>query len=230
MDCRNGVLFSDKNYTLQYNVNRISKQNNVFVAMSKDYDDFFVKIIEYKPHFIIIDMDTIELPYGMLKAIANRKIFKVESVFIFSSKIKYEVDGARDINYSTLSRILEKSDNVTLVDLSQDEKMSERINKLLLGYGFSTKHLGFTYIKDLLISVLQDNACFKSFNSMLYPKVACRFSTTNSCVERNIRNAICFAYKNNKEGLSALFLKDKIPSVREVLFFFIDKLKIKHDA
>lgn len=95
---------------------------------------------------------------------------------------------------------------------------------MLIEYGFSTKHLGFVYLKEILLDILGDNSVFKSFNGSIYPKLACRFSASVASVERNIRNAIAYVYNKRKEFVNKIFKKNKAPSIREVVFYFVDIL------
>lgn len=40
MDCQNGLLFSNKNFELSFNLNKIIKSTNTYVTYAKDYDEF----------------------------------------------------------------------------------------------------------------------------------------------------------------------------------------------
>ena len=61
MDCQNGLLFSNKNFELSFNLNKIIKSTNTYVTYAKDYDEFFTKLMNFKPDFVIFDLDTVNL-------------------------------------------------------------------------------------------------------------------------------------------------------------------------
>lgn len=229
MDCQNGLLFSNKNFELSFNLNKIIKNTNTYVTYAKDYDEFFTKLMNFKPDFVIFDLDTVSLPFEMLKTFVDKKVFNLKGVFFFSTTKNYsEIDGGNNLNYSNLEKVLDVCNDtnnfVIRANLEKNEQLSSKITKMLIGYGFSTKHLGFAYIKEILIQILGDNAAFKSFNGKVYPKLACRFSASVASVERNIRNAITYVYKNRKEQFDKTFQKHKAPSIREVVFYLVDLL------
>lgn len=227
MDCQNGLLFSNKNFELSFNLNKTIKSTSTYVTYAKDYDEFFTKLMSFKPDFVIFDLDTINLPFEMLKTFVNKKVFNLKGVFFFSTKNCSGIVGGIDIDYSNLEKILEVCDCPNFEnkpELKKDEQLSSKITKMLIGYGFSTKHLGFAYIKEILLDILDDNAALKSFNGKVYPKLACRFSASVASVERNIRNAITYVYKKRKEQFDKAFQKHKAPSIREVVFYLVDLL------
>ena len=86
MDCQNGLLFSNKNFELSFNLNKIIKSTNTYVTYAKDYDEFFTKLMNFKPDFVIFDLDTVNLPFEMLKTFVNKKVFNLKGVFFFSTK------------------------------------------------------------------------------------------------------------------------------------------------
>ena len=229
MDCQNGILFSNKNYELYFNLNKIIKGQNIYVTYAKECGEFFTKLMNFKPNFVIFDLDTINLPYDILKTFVDKKVFNLKGVFFFSTTKNYsEIDGGNNLNYSNLEKVLDVCNDtnnfVIRANLEKNEQLSSKITKMLIEYGFSTKHLGFVYLKEILLDVLGDNSVFKSFNGSIYPKLACRFSASVASVERNIRNAITYVYKNRKEQFDKTFQKHKAPSIREVVFYLVDLL------
>lgn len=231
MDCQNGLLFSNKNFELSFNLGKITQSSKTFVSFAKDCDEFFSKLIGFKPDFVIIDLDTISLPPDMLKTLVNKKIFNIKEVFFFSEKRHAGIKGGIDLNYSNLGEVLcvcgSHHNVLRTEDLKKNEHLSSKITKLLIGYGFSTKHLGFAYIKEILIDILGDNSALKSFNGNVYPKLACRYCASVASVERNIRNAINYVYKSRKEEIDEIFHKDTSPSIREVMFYLVDILMVE---
>lgn len=230
MDCQNGLLFSNKNFELSFNLGKVTQSTKTYVTFAKDYDEFFSKLMSFKPDFVIIDLDTTNLPVDMLRSFVNKKVFNIKEVFFFSSTKHLGIKGGIDLDYSNLADILcvaSSHDCARTAELKKDEHLSSKITKLLIGYGFSTKHLGFAYIKDILFDILGDNSALKSFNGNVYPKLACRYCASVASVERNIRNAISYVYKSRKEEIDEIFHKHTSPSIREVMFYLVDILMIE---
>lgn len=230
MNCQNGLLFSNKNFELSFNLGKVTQSTKTFVTYAKDYDEFFSKLMSFKPDFVIVDLDTINLPVDILKTLVNKKIFHIKEVFFFSSKRHSGIKGGTDIDYSNLNSVLcvadENHEGERIEELKRNEQLSAKITKLLIGYGFSTKHLGFAYIKEILIDILGDSSALKSFNGNVYPKLACRYCASVASVERNIRNAITYVYKSRKEEIDEIFHKNTSPSIREVMFYLVDILTV----
>lgn len=61
-----------------------------------------------------------------------------------------------------------------------------------------TKLLGYSYLKEAIQQVYEDPDLIGAFTTVLYPKIATKFQTTPSRVERAIRHSIETSYKNNK--------------------------------
>ncbi len=228
MYCQNGILFSNKNYELSFNVEKVIKGKKVYLTYSKDYEDCISKITTYKPTFLIVDIDTIKLPHEVLKTFANQGVYNLSCVFFFSTTSKSEIDGVINLSYSNLGDILSIPDRINMdyLNLKKDEEFSKKVTQLLICYGFSTSHLGFAYLKEILFNLLGDSANFKSLNGYVYPKIANQYSTSVPSIERNIRNAIIKAYKIQKEAMDQVFHKNKKPSTREILFYFKDLLSV----
>lgn len=86
MDCQNGILFSNKNYELYFNLNKIIKGQNIYVTYAKECGEFFTKLMNFKPNFVIFDLDTINLPYDILKTFVDKKVFNLKGVFFFQQR------------------------------------------------------------------------------------------------------------------------------------------------
>lgn len=47
--------------------------------------------MNFKPDFVIFDLDTVSLPFEMLKTFVNKKVFNLKGVFFFSTKTILEL-------------------------------------------------------------------------------------------------------------------------------------------
>jgi len=73
---------------------------------------------------------------------------------------------------------------------------SEKIMTHLLGLGFTYKHSGLVFLKEVIKLAVTNNGIISSLHNDFYPVLAKRYNCSVFCVERNIRNAIDYAWKN----------------------------------
>ena len=71
-----------------------------------------------------------------------------------------------------------------------DNKMVQRISKLLHDLGMPSHIKGYQYIRDAILMMHQDSGYIGGITKVLYPEIARRYDTTASRVERAIRHAI----------------------------------------
>lgn len=93
---------------------------------------------------------------------------------------------------------------------------------------------GYHYLREAILSSIQDPELLESVTKLLYPSVAKRFDTTSSRVERAIRHAIEIAWdRGNLDTLNAFFgytvntCKGK-PTNSEFIALITDKLRLQH--
>ena len=68
--------------------------------------------------------------------------------------------------------------------------------RILKALGVPASLLGYKYLQDAVVLVLEDPTILKYMTKGLYPKVAEKNSTTGSRVERAMRHAIEFVFNN----------------------------------
>ena len=93
---------------------------------------------------------------------------------------------------------------------------------------------GYHYLREAILSSIEDPELLESVTKLLYPTVAKRFDTTSSRVERAIRHAIEIAWdRGNLDTLNAFFgytvntCKGK-PTNSEFIALITDKLRLQH--
>ena len=93
---------------------------------------------------------------------------------------------------------------------------------------------GYHYLREAILSSIEDPELLESVTKLLYPTVAKRFDTTASRVERAIRHAIEIAWdRGNLDTLNAFFgytvntCKGK-PTNSEFIALITDKLRLQH--
>ena len=75
-------------------------------------------------------------------------------------------------------------------------------SKTLLALGFLSKHLGYTYLQQAIVSIAQNPE--QSFTKEVYPAIAAAYNCEQSSVEHAIRTSISCAWK---KGDNALWLQ-----------------------
>lgn len=109
----------------------------------------------------------------------------------------------------------EKIKNVIEDNNKSDEKNLEMIvTNIIHDIGIPAHLNGYRYIREAIIMVLNDWELIYKITKKLYPKIACKFKTTPSKVERGIRHAIEVAW-----------LKGKIETLQEIFGYTVSERK-----
>ena len=80
------------------------------------------------------------------------------------------------------------------------------ITELLLSLTFSTKHNGFSYLREAILLMSKDPA--QSVTKVLYPAVAHTFGCQKENVERSIRTAMDYAWERGNHELWCKYFPD----------------------
>lgn len=92
---------------------------------------------------------------------------------------------------------------------------------------------GYSYVRSAIMMVLDDSGLLGAVTKELYPKIAKRYSTTNSRVERAIRHGIEVAFeRGDPDVLTGYFgnicrLGKRKPTNSEFIAMISDKLRLK---
>ena len=77
----------------------------------------------------------------------------------------------------------------------EDQKINQKkITTMLMNIGVPVKSKGFEFIRRAITIAVSRPETLSSLTKKLYPEVAKSAGTTISCVERNIRYALCNAW------------------------------------
>lgn len=102
------------------------------------------------------------------------------------------INGSKELKeclYDTLFLRRENSVSVKQEVMLQ-EKTIMKITEYLHMMGMPRHILGFTYIREAVYICIEDPEALKPITKELYPRIAKKFKTTSSRVERAIRHAI----------------------------------------
>lgn len=114
------------------------------------------------------------------------------------------------------------------------ENMEIVVTDVIHQLGVPAHIKGYHYLREAILSSIEDPELLESITKLLYPTVAKRFDTTSSRVERAIRHAIEIAWdRGNLDTLNAFFgytvntCKGK-PTNSEFIALITDKLRLQH--
>lgn len=114
------------------------------------------------------------------------------------------------------------------------EDMEVVVTEIIHQLGVPAHIKGYHYLREAILSSLEDKELLESVTKMLYPTVAKKFDTTSSRVERAIRHAIEIAWdRGNLDTLNSFFgytvntCKGK-PTNSEFIALITDKLRLSH--
>lgn len=114
------------------------------------------------------------------------------------------------------------------------EDMEVVVTEVIHQLGVPAHIKGYHYLREAILSSLEDKELLESVTKMLYPTVAKKFDTTSSRVERAIRHAIEIAWdRGNLDTLNSFFgytvntCKGK-PTNSEFIALITDKLRLQH--
>ena len=117
---------------------------------------------------------------------------------------------------------------------SKSEFLKVEISSILHEIGIPANILGYRYLRDAILLVIEEPTAIDGITKLLYPRVAKLNNTTHSRVERAIRHAIEVAWdRGNEEVLDSYFgctiQNDRgKPTNSEFIAMITDKLKLKY--
>lgn len=93
-----------------------------------------------------------------------------------------------------------------VVDDKPRENMEAEVTRIMQEMGVPAHFKVYQYLREAIISVVKEVALLEAVTKELYPKVAVKYKTTPSRVERGIRHAIELAWdRGNVESVNKFF-------------------------
>jgi len=86
-------------------------------------------------------------------------------------------------------------------ELTNDFSLEEYVSKTMISLGVPAHLKGYRYLRSAIIMAINDIQVVGSVTKLLYPEVAKLYDTTNSKVERAIRNAIEISWERGNPDL-----------------------------
>lgn len=216
------------------------------VTRPKDGVVLFETIKNDSPDVVVVDailphMDAIEL-IKKVQALGGKKPeFIVTSSYdnpfiekqIMQNGASYFMLKPFDVN-SLGDRIMSLVQGTGVNTQEEVKDMEVIVTEVIHQLGVPAHIKGYHYLREAILSSLEDKELLESVTKMLYPTVAKKFDTTSSRVERAIRHAIEIAWdRGNLDTLNSFFgytvntCKGK-PTNSEFIALITDKLRLQY--
>lgn len=239
--CKNVILFSKGDYNLSELIKFICRENKTNLAYCRSLPDLLVANSESMPEIVFHDEESIQFNYNLYKDFKSSKKFHMPYYVVITRNVeKFNFDDDNILildknNYANkaaevIHTVKEKKSEVLTEEAKLNIKkiVSEYLNEL----GLTTNYLGYGYIKELVIDIVEDKRKLKSFNTKLYPELAMKYNTQVINIERNVRNAINVAIKYCKNrkmydeimGYGNIVKNHKVPSNKQFITWLVEKV------
>lgn len=241
------VLIGDDSVEFGINCASVLRSMGMYaVTRPKDGGVLFETIKNDSPDVVVMDailphMDAIEL-IKKVQALGGKKPeFIVTSSYdnpfierqVMQGGAAYFMLKPFDVN-SLGDRINALIQGTALDNDEGSEDMEVVVTEIIHQLGVPAHIKGYHYLREAILSSLEDKELLESVTKMLYPTVAKKFDTTSSRVERAIRHAIEIAWdRGNLDTLNSFFgytvntCKGK-PTNSEFIALITDKLRLSH--
>lgn len=204
--CKNAILLSKNDMNMAESLKMICREKKVNLAYCRNLPELINVNNTSMPEIVFCDGETINFDYKLFVEFKNSKLFHIPKFVIISNNLSkipnYEFIVLIDKNnyIENCRQILDNISEKECESLSENKKNEIRrnVSNYLNELGITTNYLGYSYIKEIVVDIIEDKRRLKSFNSKLYPTVAMKFNTAIINIERNIRNAINVAVKSSK--------------------------------
>ncbi len=187
--------------------------------------------------------------YIMLSAVGQDKITQravslgAEYYVVKPFDIEILIKRIRDIKFFKPSQdggntIIAREQKQQYIELSKDERKKEEnlealVTNVIHEVGVPAHIKGYQYLREAIMMVVNDIDVINQITKSLYPKIAYKFETTPSRVERAIRHAIEVAWgRGQQEAVENIFgytisaAKGK-PTNSEFIAMIADKLRLE---
>lgn len=196
-------------------ISTMNCQKPIFIMLSAvGQDKITQKAITLGAEYYVVKPFDIEL---LIKRIREIKFFKPEqqnNTFITRDSKKMYID-------------------VDVSKVGTDRNLEALVTNLIHEVGVPAHIKGYQYLREAIIMVVKDIDVINQITKSLYPKIASKYSTTPSRVERAIRHAIEVAWGRGDQvivekifGYTISAAKGK-PTNSEFIAMIADKLRLE---
>ena len=117
--------------------------------------------------------------------------------------------------------------------LFKEESFETKVTNIMHTVGIPAKLKGYQYIREAILLFINNGDATNKITKDIYPKIAEKFNTTPTRVERAIRHALEISWEHNKAAISSLIFgnpfitKEKRPTNSEFIASIADKLRLE---
>ena len=228
----NTVFYSKGNVELAYELKKACRNINANVYNIRQFAELVFTLNETHTSVLFLDYDCMEIPQAVMEYVIHYDFHNPVSIVLITDK-------DIDVNFDSKSKFYKISPNNIQdgINFLEDKlkltaaqwkssfrnirEFGEEITDYLILNGFSTLHKGFAYIKECIVFAVTQKGSMGSLNSEIYPYVASKFNTIVENVERNIRNAVLQAKKNDFNNNDLCKLADSTKLSNKVVIGYI---------
>ena len=155
------------------------------------------------------------------------------AIYYFIKPVTPQVIGER-VNDVLNERISDYKVSTELRDKRKTASLDEKISNIFITIGIPPHIKGFVYMREGIKMAVENPSIINKVTKELYPKIATRYSTTSSKVERAIRHAIEVAWNRGRtEAISSIFgarvyIGNERPTNSEFIALVADKLILEN--
>lgn len=241
--CKSAILFSKQDYNLGEMLKIICREKHANLSYCRTLAELIMTNIQSMPEVVFHDEESIPFNFRIYKEFKESKKYNVPTYVIISyapenfQNLDENIIVINKGNYSSeLFNVMDRVQEKKQFALSEGKKLEikNKIADYLNELGLTTKYLGYCYIKELVVDIIEDRRNLKSFNSKLYPQVAIKYNTQVINIERNVRNAINVAIESCKNkklydeimGYSNITRQNRVPSNKQFITWLVEKIAI----
>ena len=201
------------------NMIKMNKRPICIMLSAVGQDKITRKAVELGAEYYVVKPFDIELLITRIRELKNYKPTQNNSFISKDMSVPKQ-------QYIELSRGTEK----------KEDNLEALVTNLIHEVGVPAHIKGYQYLREAIIMVVNDIDVINQITKSLYPKIATKFNTTPSRVERAIRHAIEVAWSRGKMdtidelfGYTVSYGKGK-PTNSEFVALIADKIRLEYKA
>ena len=243
------ILVVDDNKDLVVTIKKYFENTNIIIKYAaNDIEEGFKLIESKKEDYDLILIDPLLPKVDSLTILERIKERTNKDVFIISSYKDNELlENARELNIVNYMlkpfdlNILEKRINMLIDNNNQTSIESEhntirkKITKIIHELGVPSNLNGYNYIREGIMLVYYDPTLSSKITKGLYPKIAEKYTSNESRVERSMRHAIEVSWnRGNWDMMEDIFgysvsIDKAKPTNSEFIVTIADMLRLEYN-
>ena len=155
------------------------------------------------------------------------------AIYYFIKPVTPQVIGERVTDILN-ERVNDYKVSTELRDKRKTASIDEKISNIFITIGIPPHIKGFVYMREGIKMAVENPSIINKVTKELYPKIATKYSTTSSKVERAIRHAIEVAWNRGRtDAISSIFgarvyIGNERPTNSEFIALVADKLILEN--